>query len=189
MSAKGVYLKVDRLPRRWDWGSGNEVKERMPSIKTFSVCDIVDISQCIVRKVRKLKNITIADMTEILREYFRDMDEILLAFIFGSSVSGRLTRHSDVDVAVLFDKIPDFSDVVTLRDTISAATDRDVDIVVLNGSSPIISMQVLKRGIVIKSRASSVYNNFFVKTVKEYDDLKRIRKEAEENILKGRIYA
>jgi len=128
-------------------------------------------------------------MTEILKEYITNMDGILLAFIFGSSVSERLTIQSDVDVAVLFDKMPTFSDVVTLRNTTSVATDRDVDIVVLNNSSPIIRMQVLKNGRLIKGRDSAAYNNFFVKTVKEYDDLKRIRKEAEENILKGRIYA
>ena len=136
-----------------------------------------------------MKNRTIGDMTEILKEYITNMDEILLAFIFGSSVSERLTIQSDVDVAVLFDKMPTFSDVVTLRNTTSVATDRDVDIVVLNNSSPIIRMQVLKNGRLIKGRDSAAYNNFFVKTVKEYDDLKRIRKEAEENILKGRIYA
>jgi hypothetical protein len=32
-------------------------------------------------------------------------------------------------------------------------------------------------------------NEFFVRTINEYDDLKRVRKPIEDNILKGRIYA
>jgi hypothetical protein len=38
-------------------------------------------------------------------------------------------------------------------------------------------------------RERRAYNEFFVTTVKEYDDLKRNRKEIEDNILKGRVYA
>jgi len=50
-------------------------------------------------------------------------------------------------------------------------------------------MQVLKNGKLIKSKDDAIYNNFFVRAVKEYDDLKYVRKEAEINILKGKIYA
>ncbi len=45
-------------------------------------------------------------------------------------------------------------------------------------------MQVLKHGKLLKKHSEKVYSDFFVKTLKEYEDLKRIRKEAEENILK-----
>lgn len=64
-----------------------------------------------------------------------------------------------------------------------------VDLVVLNNCSPIIKMQVLKNSILLKKTSDSIYNDFFVKTIKEYDDLKYIRAYAEKNILKGRIYA
>lgn len=50
-------------------------------------------------------------------------------------------------------------------------------------------MQVLKNGVIAVNRDRSIYNDFFVKTIKEYDDLKRIRKEAEDNLLKARVYA
>ncbi|MFA4827611.1 MAG: nucleotidyltransferase domain-containing protein [Thermodesulfovibrionales bacterium] len=136
-----------------------------------------------------LKNLMIKDITEVLKEYFRNKEEILLAFIFGSAVSSRLTKGSDVDVAVLFSKMPDFSEVLKITTDISETIGREVDIVVLNNSSPVIRMQVLKNGKLIKSIDNASYNNFFVRTVKEYDDLKYVRKEAEENILRGRIYA
>jgi hypothetical protein len=50
-------------------------------------------------------------------------------------------------------------------------------------------MQVLKKGILLKKASEKMYNDFFTKTIKEYNDLKRIRKPQEENILRGRIYA
>jgi uncharacterized protein len=64
-----------------------------------------------------------------------------------------------------------------------------VDIVVLNSASPVIKMQVLKKGALLISKDRKVYHEFIVRTVNEYDDLKRTRKEIENNILKGRIYA
>lgn len=136
-----------------------------------------------------MKNLMKNDITEVLKEYFRNKEEILLAFIFGSAVSSRLTKGSDVDVAVLFSKMPDFSEVLKITTDVSETIGREVDIVVLNNSSPVIRMQVLKNGELIKSIDNASYNNFFVRTVKEYDDLKYVRKEAEENILRGRIYA
>ncbi|MDP2158238.1 MAG: nucleotidyltransferase domain-containing protein [Nitrospirota bacterium] len=124
-----------------------------------------------------------------LRAYCKDREDILLAFIFGSAVSGRLTKESDVDVAVLFRNKPDFSEVLRIRDGASEATGREIDLVLLNNASPVICMQVLRAGKLIKSEGASVYSNFVVKTVKEYADLKQIRKEAEAHILRGRIYA
>ncbi len=128
-------------------------------------------------------------ITEALQECFHDKEEILLAFVFGSAVSGRLTMASDVDVAVLFSDMPDFQYILKLTTEVSEAIGRPADIVVLNDASPVIRMQVLKNGKLVKNKNGVKYNDFHVRTAKEYDDLKRIRKEAEENILGGRIYA
>ncbi len=136
-----------------------------------------------------MKNPIFQEIVPRLKEYFIDKEEVLLAFIFGSAVSGRMTNESDVDIAVLFKKMPEVSNVLEITDSVSEAIGREVDIVVLNDSSPVIRMQVLRNGKLIKSHDSGVYNDFIVRTVKEYDDLKHVRKEAEETILRGRIYA
>ncbi|NOY65454.1 MAG: nucleotidyltransferase domain-containing protein [Nitrospirae bacterium] len=115
--------------------------------------------------------------------------EVLLAFVFGSFLEDRLTGESDVDVAILFKEMPDLSQLSEIMEGISRITGRETDIVVLNDASPIIKMQVLKKGRVIKKVNESVYNEFFSRTIKEYDDLKRVRREQEEKILRGRIYA
>lgn len=123
-----------------------------------------------------------------IRAFLSHRREVLLAFVFGSFLEERLTEESDVDVAILFKDNPDFSLLTEIMDGISKITRLQTDIVVLNNASPIIKMQVLKRGQVIKKINDSVYNEFFLRTVKEYDDLKMVRKEQEENILKGRLY-
>lgn len=128
-------------------------------------------------------------MIEILGEYFAKRAEITLVFIFGSAVKGLLTEDSDVDMAILFKEIPDHTTLNQIRNDLSDAFKREIDVVVLNDSSPIIRMQVLKNGILAVNKDSAVYNDLFVRTVKEYDDLKHIRKEIEDSILKGRIYA
>jgi predicted nucleotidyltransferase len=124
-----------------------------------------------------------------IKKYLEKRDDIVLAFVFGSTVNGRLVEESDIDIAMLFAPKPFPSELLDIITKLSTITDREVDIVILNNSSPIIRMQVLKNGIVLKKKDNKIYNEFFVKTMKEYDDLKYIRKEAEENILMGRIYA
>ena len=124
-----------------------------------------------------------------IKEYLDDREDVILAFIFGSAVEGKLTEESDIDIAVLFARKPSSSVLLDIIDNLSTITGREVDIVILNNSSPIIRMQVLKKGTLLKKKNNAIYNEFFVRTMKEYDDLKHIRKEEEENILRGRIYA
>jgi predicted nucleotidyltransferase len=115
--------------------------------------------------------------------------DIVLVFLFGSFVKGDITSFSDLDIAILFTGTTDFYRINNLREDISEMLGVEVDIVVLNNASPVIKMQVLKKGTLLINKAQRAYNEFFVSTVKEYDDLKRTRKEIEEKILKGRIYA
>ncbi|BCB96752.1 hypothetical protein JZK55_16740 [Dissulfurispira thermophila] len=123
-----------------------------------------------------------------IKAFLDNRMEILLAFVFGSFTEERLTEESDVDVAILFKDNPDLSLLTEIMDGISKITGRETDVVVLNNASPIIKMQVLKKGQVVKKANHSVYNEFFLRTVREYDDLKMVRKQQEENILKGRLY-
>jgi hypothetical protein len=124
-----------------------------------------------------------------IKKYLENREDVILAFVFGSAVNGKLIEESDIDIAILFACKLFPSVLLDIIDKLSTITGRGVDIVILNNSSPIIRMQVLKNGILLKKKDNKIYNEFFVRTVKEYDDLKHIRKEEEENILRGRIYA
>ena len=129
------------------------------------------------------------DVTEKLEKFFEICSDVVLVFVFGSVVKGKMTPFSDLDIAIFFSKTTDLYRVNDLKEKLSEILNIAVDIVVLNNASPIIKMQVLKNGALLINKDPRTYNEFFVKTVKEYDDLKRTRKEIEENILRGRIYA
>jgi predicted nucleotidyltransferase len=134
-------------------------------------------------------NSNIDDMIIKLKKYLSLQNDIVLVFIFGSFVRREITFDSDVDIAISFIGTVDFYRINGLKEDISKMLGIDADIVVLNSASPVIKMQVLKKGNLLINKARKVYNAFFVNTVNEYDDLKRTRKEIEENILRGRIYA
>ena len=128
-------------------------------------------------------------LVKSLKTFFKRRQEILLAFLFGSSTRDRLRPSSDVDIGVLFKTVPEMDALKDLTGELSSILKREVDLVVLNHASPVLKMQILKNGILIYSSSKKYFHQFFADTVNQYDDLKRIRKNCEENILKGRIYA
>ena len=123
-----------------------------------------------------------------LQTFFACEENVRLAFLIGSFAAGTARPDSDVDVAVLFGRVPDYMDVLGLRDRLSDLMEREADLVVLNDSGPVIRMQVLKTGIRLRAEKGA-YEEFFVRTVNEYDDLKQIRAPIEEAVLRKRIYA
>ena len=123
-----------------------------------------------------------------LQTFFMGEENVRLAFLIGSFAAGTARPDSDVDVAVLFGRVPDYMDVLDLRDRLSALVEREADLVVLNDSGPVIRMQVLKTGIRLRAEQGA-YEKFFVRTVNEYDDLKQIRAPIEEAVLRKKIYA
>jgi len=123
-----------------------------------------------------------------LRLFFAKEENIRLAFLIGSFATGKSRPDSDVDVAVLFSRIPDHMEILDLRERLSGGLKRDIDLVVLNDAGPIIRMQALKTGIRLRAEKGA-YEDFFVRTVNDYDDLKQIRAPIEEAVLRRKIYA
>ena len=122
-----------------------------------------------------------------LRDFFA-MQDIKLAFLIGSYAKGTARPDSDVDVAVLFGRSFDVKQVLDLKEQLTELVGVDVDLVVLDSVGPVMKMQVLKTGILLHAEKGA-YEQFFVSTVNEYDDLKYCRREIEENILRRRLYA
>ena len=123
-----------------------------------------------------------------LEEFALKQENFLLVFLFGSIARGFSTDESDVDIAIMFERVPDLFELNDLKDQLSRCAGKEVDLITLNTASPIIKMQVLRYGLVIK-KGERDYNEFFVSTVREYSDLKYVRKEIEANLSKGRLYA
>ena len=124
---------------------------------------------------------------EAIKAFFKGDDNIRLVFLFGSIARGTARPASDADVAVLFAAPPFSLELLELRASLEEHLRRDADLISLNSAGPIIKMQVLKTGIQILGTKRD-YEEFFVRTVNEYQDFKRIITPIEEAVLRRRIY-
>ncbi len=125
-----------------------------------------------------------------LKDFFADKADVLAVWIFGSQAKKTAGPLSDVDVALLYatEKIPNFTSQLTLKEELTSLLKKEVDLVVLNEANPILKHQVYKSGVVVLKKNTSFYNRFFVRSLNEYDDLKRVRHVIESNLLKRRVY-
>jgi predicted nucleotidyltransferase len=136
---------------------------------------------------------TIERLGNQIRTAVEGRPEILTAYLFGSVLNRE--NPGDIDVAVLIDEktvhgetsIHDYVAELTSQ-MAKALENSDVDIVLLNRSSPIICMQVLRKGVKVFERQRRATDEFFVRTTGLYFDLKRIRRPIERQVLAGRIY-
>lgn len=114
--------------------------------------------------------------------------DIAAVYLFGSIVSGSGTAGSDVDVAILFSGEVAKMEQLVLQQELSDYLNTQVDLVDLAHASVVLRMQVFRKGRKLFDRNPSVTTSLIVRTLFEYDDLKRIIKPIEDNILRGRIY-
>ncbi|TVQ01226.1 MAG: nucleotidyltransferase domain-containing protein [Balneolaceae bacterium] len=129
-------------------------------------------------------------LEEKIIRYAAGYEDILLVYLFGSRATEHTHSESDVDVALMFrfNQIPSVEHLLQIQDDLTSLLGKEVDIVVLNNASPIIRMQVLRKGKKLFDRDKRAYIRFFVRTINEYDDLKRVRSVIEKKIARGRIY-
>jgi uncharacterized protein len=101
------------------------------------------------------------EMAEKLGQYFADRSEVVAAYLFGSWASGkqRTSRHaglelmSDVDIAVLLDETLSKAERLKISERMYLDLSRllrmDIDLLVLNGSSYVVRMQALFKGLLV----------------------------------------
>jgi len=136
-----------------------------------------------------LRDIKDSEIFIRLADFFGKKSEVLLVFLFGSAASGKMAEGSDIDIGILFENQPDVYEINELKSELNEIFKKGIDIADLNSASPILKMQVLKNGALVFAKDKKIYNQFYVDTINQYDDLKQTRKICEDNILKGRIYA
>lgn len=100
-------------------------------------------------------------------------------FVFGSAAEGRMTSDSDVDFAVLSSRPLDAVAVFEARGRMSDLLGVPVDVVGLRGASPIVAMQVIRKGRVLVDRNPGATARFVMVVPSMYEDLKRSRAPAE----------
>ena len=117
-------------------------------------------------------------------------EEVVFAYVFGSVTSGRLHPQSDVDIGVYLREPPgSLDDKLAFIRKVSAAFNRDVDVIFLNDADIIITMQILTNGELLINNDPERLVLFKASKVGEYADFKISRQIIEQNMLSGRIYA
>jgi hypothetical protein len=116
----------------------------------------------------------VEDVLQKLANYFLSDDNIQFAFIFGSYVSSRRKKNSDLDVAIYFKSPPEGLDVLYFMNVLSDLSGKEVDVVILNSASAFLRHQVMKYGISVVIKDRNVYRHFREKTISDYDEYKYV---------------
>jgi predicted nucleotidyltransferase len=127
---------------------------------------------------------------EQIRAFYAGREDAMAVYLYGSAAQNRLTPHSDIDIGVLYkeDAQPDFQQQMSDAAALSTQLNREADLVTLNHASPILRMQVLKKGELLINNAPHQVNLFFIKTINDYFDLKQTRRPIEEHLREVTIY-
>lgn len=96
-----------------------------------------------------------------------------------------MRKDSDVDLAALLGApCPDAFALRSLGTDLEAVLGREVDLVILDTASPVLAMEVLRRHRVLVNHRPEFLENFVVKTLGAYFDLKRVRRPIEDALLR-----
>jgi uncharacterized protein len=112
-----------------------------------------------------------------------ELNEVRLAFLFGSRARGRAREDSDFDIAVLLDAEAARADRGKTVRRLAGRLGRVVssallDIVVLNDAPSLLRHRVLRDGIVLFQRSPEERCRFAVKTIRDYQDGQVRREQA-----------
>ncbi len=125
-----------------------------------------------------------------IKNFFQSNPKVIALYLFGSEAKEKANAQSDVDIAVLYERnsIPTSLEILDIRSELESKLRRDVDLVIFNNANPILKHQIFKKGTLLLVNNRKLHNDFFVKSVMEYDDIQRVRAKITPFLLKGRIY-
>jgi predicted nucleotidyltransferase len=122
----------------------------------------------IIKKILSVEEIKIR-----LSPLFEDK-ELQIAFLFGSTASGRVRKQqSDIDLAFLFDKP---IEILDLTNKVIRLLHLDyVDVVDLRRASPLLKFSSVKNGKLLYERSPGLFHEFFSFAFRRYVDTKKLR--------------
>ncbi len=109
--------------------------------------------------------------------YFKAIanSRLCCAYLFGSVARGNARKDSDIDIAVLYNAMPE----ATLKDSgldiasgLEELLGREVDLIILNRSSPDLIHKVLRDGVLIFDHNPGKRIAFEIQARNEYFDIK-----------------
>ncbi len=110
-------------------------------------------------------------------------DQIEFAYLLGSAVTERFHSESDIDLAVYWKKVPEFSEMVKIIAKLEIIFKRDVDLVSINTADLVFSQQILETGRLLICHSPGLLLKWKTEQMAQYPDFKYSRKIIEDNIL------
>ena len=105
-----------------------------------------------------------------LAEALSAFPQVVAAWVFGSAQGGDVRHGGDVDVGVLWAERPSLDDLVECRMALQDAVQLDdIDLVTLNGASPILRFEAVS-GRPVYCRDAGERAVFVSLTAREYED-------------------
>ncbi|MGI1691783.1 type VII toxin-antitoxin system MntA family adenylyltransferase antitoxin [Thermoanaerobacter uzonensis] len=111
------------------------------------------------------------DYLGTLKEFFKNKENIVMAFLFGSVAKGKATKESDIDIAVYL-KEYDEKFVYGLWNELEDLLKRDVDLIVLNIANATVAWEAL-RGKKIIINDHDFYINYMLEVSMEAEDFRK----------------
>lgn len=119
------------------------------------------------------------DIKRRLQSLFDDPG-LMLIILFGSVVTNKTHKRSDIDIAFLFD---DFVDTVELTNKVSRLLQTDrIDVIDLRSASPLLKFSVARNGAPIYERDKGTFNAFYSLAFRRYIDTRKLRAARESYI-------
>ncbi len=118
------------------------------------------------------EKLTIEEIRDRLSPLFND-EGIKLVLLFGSVVSGKVHKQSDIDLAFLFDKP---MDILALTNKVIRLLHTDnVDVVDLKRASPLLKFSVARNGRLLYEKSPGIFTEFYSLAFRMYVDTKKLR--------------
>ncbi len=116
--------------------------------------------------------ISIEDIKNRLEPLLKE-EGLQLVLLFGSAVTGRMHKRSDIDLAFLFDKPVD---ILLLTNKVIRLLHADnVDVVDLRHASPLLKFSIVKNGALVYEKEQGIFNEFYSLAFRRYIDTKKMR--------------
>ena len=108
-------------------------------------------------------------LMERLRQVAASHPEVRLAILFGSTARGEAHRRSDVDIGLLLEPYS-ASLLFRVEAELGRAAGREVDVVLLDGASPLLRFEVAREGVLLFEREVGLWTAFSAKSMIDWWD-------------------
>lgn len=111
--------------------------------------------------------------------FLAEQEDVVAAYLFGSLAQSRTNPRSDIDIAILLNSTSPGRELerrLQLMGELRRFADREVEVVILNSSPPLLRHQVLRYGRRLYERDRQARVEFEVQAGKAYSDFQIVRR-------------